>query len=259
MPDAQLRDVRLHYEWDGPPDAPALVLSNSLGTTLEMWDPQMPALTHRFRVLRYDTRGHGRSSVPAGPYSVARLAQDVLDLLDHLHVRRAHFCGLSLGGMVGMWLGVNAPTRVDRLALCATAPRIGTADVWNARIAAIRAGGMTAIADAVLARWFTPAFIEARTPALETARRMLLDSPPEGYVAACAAVRDMDQRDDVGRILAPTLLVFGTHDPVTTPTDGRFLAERIDGSRYVELDASHIANLERPQEFTRALVDFLTE
>ena len=252
-------NAELEYRVDGPGEAPLVVLSNSLGTALGMWVPQMPALTERFRVLRYDARGHGRSSAPPGPYTIAQMGEDALALLRHVGARRAHFCGLSMGGMVGMWLGVNAPAIVDRLVLSNTAARIGPPDPWNARIARVREGGMAAIVEAVLARWFTPAFIDMGTPAVQAARAMLLATSAEGYCAACAAVRDMDQRDDIGRIIAPTLVLAGTRDVVTTPADHRFLAERIDGARYLELAAPHISNLERPAAYTRALLDFLTE
>jgi 3-oxoadipate enol-lactonase len=256
---ARLGQLQVNYRFDGRDDAPVLVLSNSLGTSLEMWEPQMPALTEHFRVLRYDTRGHGKSGAPPGPYTIAQMGMDVLALLAHVSVARAHFCGLSMGGMIGMWLGVNAPAHLDRLVLCNTAARIGPPDNWNTRIARVREGGMAAIADLVLARWFTAAFLAENPSVAAKARQMLLDSPPEGYVASCAAVRDMDQRDDVGRISATTLVIAGTHDGVTTPDDCRYLVDRIDVSRYVELDAAHISNLERPAEFTRALLDFLTE
>jgi 3-oxoadipate enol-lactonase len=258
MPHAQLGDVRLHYRFDGLDDAAVLVLSNSLGTEMAMWAPQIPALGARFRVLRYDARGHGGSSVPPGPYSIAQMGSDVLALLAHVGVAQAHFCGLSMGGMVGLWLGIHAPAHFQRIAVSDTAARIGAADVWNTRIAAVRASGMAGIAESVLARWFTPSFLASGAPAVEDARRMLLATPPEGYVASCAAVRDADLRDDVGRISAPTLVIAGRHDPVTTTADARDLVERIDGARYHELDAPHISNLERPAEFTAAVLDFLT-
>jgi len=259
MPTAQLGELRVNYRFDGRDDAPVVVLSNSLGTSLAMWEPQIPALTQHFRVLRYDTRGHGASSAPPGPYTIAQMGMDVLALLAHVEVPRAHFCGLSMGGMIGMWLGVNAPAHLGRLVLCNTAARIGPPDNWNARIARVREGGMAAIADLVVARWFSAAFLASRPAAATEARRMLLDTSPDGYVASCAAVRDMDQRDDVGRISATTLVIAGTHDGVTTPDDCRYLVDRIDVARYVELDAAHISNLERPAEFTQALIDFLTE
>jgi 3-oxoadipate enol-lactonase len=258
MPDHLPGDVRLAYALDGRDDAPTLVLSNSLGTTMDMWAPQLPVLTRHFRVLRYDMRGHGASDAPPGPYSMADLGGDVVALLRHVECARAHFCGVSMSGLVGMWLALNQPSCIDRLVLASTAARIGPPELWDARIARIEAEGMPTVADAVVQRWFTPGFMASEAPAFVAARQMLRDAPAQGYVAACAAVRDADFRDDIARIATPTLVIAGTHDPATTPADGRFLAERIPGARYVELDASHISNLERPDEFTAALVDFLT-
>jgi len=248
---------RLRYRLDGAANASVLVLSNSLGTNLAMWEPQMAELCRGHRVLRYDTRGHGESSVTPGPYSIGRLGRDVVTLLDHLAIERAHFCGLSLGGMTGMWLATHAPTRVSRLALCNTAAHMAPADLWNGRIDQVRAGGMEAIVESVLARWFTPAFL-ARSPDIAASvRQMVLATPADGYIACCAAIRDMDQREAIARISAPTLVIAGTHDPATPPADGRFIADRIEGARYVELPAAHLSNIEAARDFTAALVNFL--
>ena len=242
---------------DGAADAPVLVLSNSLGTNLSMWEPQMAELSRGFRVLRYDTRGHGESSVTPGSYSIERLGRDVVALLDRLAIESAHFCGLSLGGMTGMWLAIHAPTRVFRLALCNTAAYMAPADLWNGRIDQVRGGGMDAIVESVLARWFTPAFL-ARSPDIAASvRQMVLATPADGYIACCAAIRDMDQREAIAGISAPTLVIAGTHDPATPPADGRFIADRIEGARYVELPAAHLSNIEAARDFTAALLDFL--
>ncbi|MEO5765457.1 MAG: 3-oxoadipate enol-lactonase [Casimicrobiaceae bacterium] len=257
MPVADATGARLHYRFDGPDDAPVLLLSNSLGTDLRMWDPQMPALAARYRVLRYDSRGHGQSAVTHGPYDVALLARDALGLLDALRIERVMFCGLSLGGMVGQWLGANAPQRIARLALCNTAAHMGAPDAYDARIEAVGKGGMAAVVDAVISRWYTPAFIAGAPAAIAKTREMLLATPAAGYIAACAAVRDMDQRASAGRIGAPTLVITGTHDLATPPTAGRFLSETIAGARYVELSAAHLSNIEAEAQFTRALAEFL--
>ena len=249
--------ARLRYRIEGARGAPPLVLSNSLGTNLAMWDAQMPALVERFRVLRYDSRGHGRSDVTPGPYAIERLARDVVALLDELDIARAHFCGLSMGGMVGMWLGARAVARVDRLVLCNTAPRIGTTESWNARIDAVRKGGVEAIADAVLERWFTAGFRERNPDRVRQMREMLTATAPEGYIASCAAVRDMDQWAAVADIARPTLIVSGTHDAATPPADGCRMAQEIRGAKYVELDAAHISNVEQAERFTSEVVDFL--
>jgi 3-oxoadipate enol-lactonase len=235
-----------------------VVLSNSLGTTLAMWDPQMPTLTARFRVVRYDTRGHGSSIVSPGGYGIDALGRDVVGLLDALNIPRFHFCGLSMGGAVGMWLALNASERIDRLVLADTAPKFGTAEKWNARIEAVSKGGPGAIADAVLEGWFTPRFRERAPDTVARMRQMLLTAPTEGYLASCAAVRDVDLRNSIGRIACPTLVIVGTHDVPTPPAQARELTERIAGARYVELDAAHISNVEAAQSFSAELLGFLT-
>jgi len=259
MPFADVAGVRLHYRFDGPAGAPVVLMSNSLGTDLRMWEPQVPELAQRYRVLRYDSRGHGQSSVAAGPYEIAQLARDVLRLMDALGVERALFCGLSMGGMVGQWLGAHAPQRVAKLALCNTSAHIGAPDMWNARMAAVAQGGMAAIVDGVIARWYTQAFIAAAPEALATTRAMLLGTPAAGYIAACAAVRDMDQRATAGDIAAPTLVIAGAQDAATPPADGKYLAGAISGARYVELPAAHLSNVEAAPAFTRALAEFLSD
>jgi 3-oxoadipate enol-lactonase len=258
MPIAQLSDARIHYTVDGDEHAPPLLLSNSLGTSLDMWQPQMAALASRFRVVRYDSRGHGQSQVTPGPYTIEQLATDALHVLDALSIPRAHFCGLSMGGMVGMWIGIHAPQRVDRLVLANTAAKIGTAEMWNARIEAVRNGGMQAIASAVLARFLTSAMIEAPTPMVAEIRKTLEEMSPDGYIASCAAVRDMDQRHLLGRIHAPTLVIAGLEDLSTPPDEGRYVADHIPRARFVELQATHLSNVQAAPAFTQALMQFLT-
>jgi len=257
MPKASVDGATLHFTSDGDERAPALVFANSLGADHTMWDPQLPALARHFRVIRYDARGHGESAVTPGPYTVERLARDVVALLDHLRIGRAAFCGLSLGGATGQWLGIHAGARLTRLVLANTAAKIGTADAWNQRIAAVKAGGVTAIADAVLARWFTAAFVDREPWIVQRMKAMMARQPAAGYVAQCAAVRDLDVRADLGRIAVPTLVIAGTHDASTTTADARFLAQNIAGARYVELDAAHISNVEQPAGFDAALLSFL--
>ncbi len=249
--------VSLHYRLDGPETGPVLVLSNSLGTDLGMWDPQMPALQQRYRVLRYDTRGHGQSGLPPAPYQVDRLGKDVLALMDGLNVSQAMFCGLSMGGMTGMWLGVHAPQRFTKLVLCNTAAKIGTPEIWNSRIATVEQGGTAAILSGVIQRWFTEGFVKAQPAAVERISAMLRATPPGGYTAACGAVRDMDQRDSLAAIRLPTLVIAGSHDLSTPAQDGRFIADAIPGARYVEFPAAHLSNVEVAADFTKALTDFL--
>ena len=250
--------ARIYYELEGRDDAPVLALSNSLGTTLDMWAPQMPALLQHFRVLRHDARGHGRSDVTPGPYTIAQLGGDVLALMDHLGIARAHFCGLSMGGMIGMWLGTHHAGRLDRMVLCNTAAKIGSPDTWNPRIAKVEAEGMASVVDLVLERWFTAGFRQRSPQQVDVVRSMLLDTAPAGYNANCAAVRDMDQRNDIASITVPTLVIAGTHDGSTPAADGRAVADAIPGARYVELDAAHLSNWEQSEQFTQALLGFLT-
>jgi len=254
-----LEGGRFRYELDGPRDAPVLVLSNSLGTDLSMWQPQLAAFTSRLRVLRYDQRGHGESAVTPAPYTMEQLGRDVLRLLDALGIERASFCGISMGGATGMWLGVNAPERLDKLVLCNTGARIGTAELWNARIAAVRQSGTAGIAQGLMERWFTPAFREREPQTVERMRRIVERTSTEGYVGCCEAIRDHDERGTVSRIRLPTLVIAGTQDVATPPADGRFLAERIPGSRYLELDVAHLSNIEMPREFNDAVLRFLAE
>jgi 3-oxoadipate enol-lactonase len=259
MPFLEIGDFRAHYALSGPAGAPVLVLSNSLGTNFSMWDPELPAFEKHLRVLRYDTRGHGQSSVTPGPYRIEQLGRDVLHILDRLSLGRVHFCGLSLGGMTGMWLGINAPERLHKLILCNTAARIGTAETWNARIEAVRRSGMKSIASAVIERWFTPAFHAAAPETIAQTQRMIETSPPEGYAACCAAIRDMDQRESISSINVPTLVISGALDPATLPADGQFLAGKIRGARYVELPTAHLSNVEAAAQFSSEVLRFLTE
>ena len=258
MPYADVADARLNYRFDGAVGAPVVMLSNSLGTDLSMWDLQVPVLVARYRVLRYDTRGHGRSAVTPGPYTIEGLAKDALGLIDALAIERVQFCGLSMGGMVGQWIGAHAPQRVDKLILCNTTARIGSPEAYNARIDAVRSGGMAAIVDTVLARWYTSSFAEASVDAIAKTRAMLLATPADGYAACCAAIRDMDQRETARDVTAPTLVIAGEHDLATPPADGRFLAEHIPRARLTELPAAHLSNIEAADEFNVALTEFLS-
>jgi 3-oxoadipate enol-lactonase len=257
MPYAEVDGARFLYRFDGSERAPVLMLCNSLGTDHTMWDPQVPALAQGLRVLRYDRRGHGASAVTPGPYTIDRLGRDALGLLDALRIDKVRFCGLSLGGMTGMWLGTHAPDRIEKLVLCNTAAHIGSPDPWNARIEAVRKGGMAAIEPAVMGRWFTQRFLADPTPMLARMKEVFLGLSPEGYVACCAAVRDMDQRESIARVTAPTLVIAGTHDASTTPAMGEYMVGKITGARYTELDAAHISNVEAPERFTEALAGFV--
>ncbi|MFD2642271.1 3-oxoadipate enol-lactonase [Pseudomonas japonica] len=260
MGSVQLADGVLNYQLDGPEDAPVLVLSNSLGTDLRMWDTQVPAFAAHFRVLRYDTRGHGGSLVSEGPYSIEQLGRDVLSLLDALQIDKAHFCGLSMGGLIGQWLGINAPERLNRLIVCNTAAKIASPEVWNPRIETVlrdREAAMVGLRDASIARWFTPAYSEANPESAKRITDMLAATSPDGYAANCAAVRDADFRDQLGEIKAPLLVISGAADAVTPPAGGLFIQERVAGAEYAEFQAAHLSNVEVGEPFSRRVLDFL--
>ncbi len=252
--------MNLHHRFDGREAAPVVVLSNSLGSSLAMWERQVPALTERFRVLRYDQRGHGASPVPPGPYTIDDFGSDVVDLLDSLGLERVSFCGLSLGGAVGMWLGIHAPERLERAALCCTAARFGSPEIWAERAAAVRAAGsVEPLADAVLERWFTTEFRAEQPDAVARVRELLVATPAEGYAASCDALRECDLRGELGRISVPTLVVAGARDPATPPEQAEEIAAAIPGSRLAIIpDAAHFAQIEQPEAFNRAVVEHLT-
>ncbi|WP_222911729.1 3-oxoadipate enol-lactonase [Pseudomonas sp. DNDY-54] len=260
MPTVKLADGELNYRLEGPVDAPVLVLSNSLGTTHEMWDAQVPAFSEQFRVLRYDTRGHGSSSVTPGPYSIEQLGRDVLGLADALGIDRFAFCGLSMGGLIGQWLGIHAGERLTRLVVCNTGAKIGTDEVWNERIDTVLEGGeqtMRDMRDASVSRWFTPAFAEQQLAKVARITQMIASTSPAGYAANCAAVRDADYREQLGAIKVPTLIVCGSQDPVTTPDHGRFIQARVEGAELVEFEAAHLSNVEAGDAFTQRVLAFL--
>jgi len=256
----QLEGGVLNYQIDGPEGAPVLVLSNSLGTNLHMWDTQVPAFAAHFRVLRYDTRGHGGSLVTEGPYSIEQLGRDVLALLDALKIERAHFCGLSMGGLIGQWLGINAGERLNRLIVCNTAAKIGSPQTWNPRIETVLRDGQKAMVDlrdASIQRWFTPAYAAAHPDQAKRITDMLAATSPQGYAANCGAVRDADFRDQLGEIRVPLLAIAGTEDAVTPPSGSLFIQEHVAGAEFAEFHAAHLSNVEVGEPFSRRVIDFL--
>ncbi len=245
----------------GPEQAPALVLSNSLGTTLDMWEPQVATLAQSFRVIRYDTRGHGGSPITAGPYTFEQLGQDVIAILDALQIKQAAFCGVSMGGHTGLWLGVHAADRFNAIAVCNSAAKIGTQAAWADRANVMRQGGQAAmqqLANSAPERWFSPAFIEQNPQTVQQAQQQLAQLSPEGYAACCDALGQSDLRSELHRIHLPTLLVAGTLDPVTTVEDAKNMQAAIVESKIVEVEASHLSNIEAPAAFTSAVLSFMT-
>ena len=244
----------MQHTLEGPEDGPVVAFSNSLGTRSEMWDAQAAALSGRMRVLRYDTRGHGDSPAPPGPYSIDDLGADVIALLDRLELERVSFCGLSIGGMVGMWLAVNAPDRIERLAICCTATALPPADMWTDRAALVRAEGTGAVVDATIDRWFTPAFLERDPATVERIRASFLATDREGYAGCCEALAGFDMTGRLGAVRAPTLVIAGSDDPVGTPERAAAIAAEIADARLVVLPgARHLAAVERAEEVTGEL------
>jgi 3-oxoadipate enol-lactonase len=249
----------LYVEVEGPPAAPALMLSNSLGTDLHLWSDQMTVWSRHFRVVRYDRRGHGKSGVTRGSYSMQRFGRDAIRIMDELSLVKVHWCGLSTGGMVGQWLAAHTPQRIDRLVLANTSSYYADKTPWNERIKAVRARGLTAAADAIVNLWFTADFRGRAPQTIERMKEMLTATPLEGYIAACEAVRDMDHRDILQRIRAPTLVIAGRHDAATPLQAGEFIRSRIPAAELTVLDAGHISNIEQPTAFATEVLGFLTQ
>ena len=259
MPTIQADGCPIHVEVDGPEQAPVLMLSNSLGTDLTMWDDQVGPFTRQFRLVRYDRRGHGKSGVPEGPYTMERLGKDALAILDGLGIRRVNWCGLSMGGMVGMWLGANAPERIERLVLTNTSSYFADKTMWNDRLRFVREKGLAAMAGANMERWFTRGFREREPATIQAMIEMFVATPLEGYIACGEAVRDMDHRSLLPRVCVPTLVVIGRHDPATTPEAGQYVHAHIPGAELAVLEAAHISNVEQPEQFTQTVLGFLTK
>jgi 3-oxoadipate enol-lactonase len=257
MPFFEHNGLRTHFELSDNPGQPALVFSNSLGATLSMWDAQVAELAPHFSILRYDTRGHGESSVPDGPYNIDQLGGDLLALLNHLGLERVNLCGLSMGGCVGQWMGAHAGDRLNKLVLASTAPKIGKADGWNERIATVMEHGMASIASATMERWFTEAYRWRDPEAVAAIRQRFELCDPVGYAGCCAALRDTDLRSGMESIVTPTLIVFGTQDATTTGMDAGFMAEHIAGAEVAEVDAAHLLNIEQAGAFNKLLREFL--
>jgi 3-oxoadipate enol-lactonase len=244
---------------EGRDGGPTLMLSNSLGTTLQLWEPQMAALTRFFRVIRYDRRGHGKSGTPPGPYSIADFGKDALAILDDLNIARTHWCGLSIGGAVGQWLAANAPERIDRLVLADTTCHVADPAPWLARIKTVTEKGLDAIADETMVRWFTKEFRDREPQTVSRIRAMLTSTPAAGYAACCAALADLDLRDALPRIKAQTLVIAGRYDASAPLQMAATIRAGIPGASLTILDAAHISNVEAPYGFNEALTGFLTQ
>ena len=248
----------ISYSVDGSPDSPALLFINSIGTTRDLWSRQIsPCVAAGFRVITYDARGHGHSTAPSRDYTIAELGRDALSILDDVGVESAHVCGISLGGITAMWLGIHAPQRVRSLALANTAARIGSEQMWTERIAFVRESGMAALAEMTMPRWFTEGFRSREPATIQRFQTMVATCPPEGYLGCSAALRDEDLREAIAAIRCPVLCIAGAADPATPPEALQFIHDRINGSRLVTLDAAHLSNVEQHDAFTAALLEFV--
>jgi 3-oxoadipate enol-lactonase len=257
MPMIATNGTQINVEVSGPENAPALMLSNSLGTNLHMWDDQADAFSKHFRLIRYDRRGHGKSAAPKGPYSMEMLGRDVLGILDALNIKKTNWCGLSMGGMVGQWLGANAPDRVDKMVYSNTSSYYPDKTPWQDRIKQVREKGLGSLVDGNMQRWFTDDF---RAKAPETLTRMksiFVTSNVDGYIGCCEAIRDMDFRNTNPTVKAPVLVIVGSKDPATPPVAGEAIQKAIPGAKLASLDAAHISNMEQPKLYTETVLNFL--
>ncbi|MFD0693511.1 alpha/beta fold hydrolase [Paenibacillus sp. GCM10027628] len=249
---------RMAYRFDGPASGSVLVLANSIATTLNMWDGQIAELSKHFRVLRYDYRGHGASDAPAGAYSIDRMGRDVIELLDALNIGKVHFLGLSLGGIVGQWLGIHVPERIDRLILSNTSSNLGPAEAFDSNIAAVRqAENLSEIADMFIGNWFPPHMLETEGDIISSFRTMVLSTNPQGLAGTYAAIRDSDMRRTIALISSPTLVIAGEYDTVTLPSHNELIAATVPNAKLVMLPVVHMPNIERQAEFLNAVLEFL--
>jgi 3-oxoadipate enol-lactonase len=246
----------IFYRFDGDEGAPVVMLSNSLGATHEMWEPQMAVLTERYRVLRYDNRGHGQSDAPPAPYTMDRIATDAKELITELGLGSVLWCGVSMGGMVGMWLGANAPQLLKRAVLANTSPLIGPPEIWNQRIAMIENQGMDALSKAVIQRWLTAPYAAEHPDIAVKLTGMIANTPPHGYAGTAAAIRDMDLRELLPRVAVPVLVIAGSQDQATTVAMGEQIVAAVPGARFAILEAAHLSNIERADEFNKLIRNF---
>lgn len=256
---AHIRHTNIFYLTEGNPAHPAILFSNSLGTDHRMWQAQAEHLRERFYVIRYDTRGHGGSASPAGPYSLQQLAEDALGLLDFLGIATAHFCGLSMGGVTGQWLGIHAAGRISKLILANTAAKVGDSTAWQQRADMVRTNGLGSIADSAASRWFTPDFVSRMPDQVSALTEHLRQENPSGYAACCEALASADLRQQIQAITPQTLIIAGNADPVTTVADAVFMQQQIPDARIAVLEASHISNIEAESAFNQALLAFLSD
>ncbi len=254
---AEINGTTINYQVDGPDDAPALLMSNSLGTNFRMWDSQVDDFTNSYKMIRYDSRGHGKSGAPDGAYSMEILASDALGLLDHLGVDKAHYCGLSKGGMIGQWMAAHTPERFHRMVFANTSSYMPSgATSWEDRVNTVTSGGMNAIVDMVVKIWFTEKFRDADPATVAAVRDMIMTTPPEGYCGCCWAIAGMDNRETNKTVKIPVLIIIGEHDVATPPDHGKAIADAIPGAQTAILNGAHLSNIEDTAGFNKAVLKF---
>jgi 3-oxoadipate enol-lactonase len=259
MPKFTSSDAEINYETFGDSTKPAIIFSNSLGTKFSMWQPQINFFKKAYFIVCYDTRGHGASTAPKGPYSIEQLGTDVINLLDHLDIAKSSFCGISMGGITGQWLAIHHPERFNRVVVCNTAAKIGQEQAWNERAALVREQGLKPIAETAASRWFTEPFIRSNTAIVESLSNDLSAGSPEGYASCCEALAKADVREQLLKnITVPMLVVAGQKDPVTTVADAQYIINNVRSSSLFEINASHISNIEQPEAFNTILDTFLS-
>jgi len=258
MPTFTSQDAQINYQTFGDTSKPAIVFSNSLGTNFSMWQSQIDVFQKDYFVICYDTRGHGASTAPKGPYTIEQLGQDVVNLLDHLNIEKAAFCGISMGGLTGQWLAIHRPEHFSHVIICNTAAKIGQESAWLDRASLVREHGLAQIASTAAGRWFTEAFVQSNPDIVAKLSNDLSAGSIEGYASCCEALAKADVREQLKNIIVPVLIVAGQQDPVTTVKDGEFMQERIPRSQLTEIDASHISNIEQPDAFNRIISSFIT-
>lgn len=256
MPKIQLTNFNCNYKFENFGHQKTLVLSNSLGTTLSMWEDNVDVLSHYFNILRYDTRGHGESTISPDKVSIAELGNDVIELLDYLKLDQVYFCGLSIGGLTGQWLGINHPTRFEKIIISNTSAKIGTKEGWEARVKQVTENGLGSILSATAERWFTPGYRAKNPEKVQTILNNFESNSLQGYTACCYAVAGADFREQLHNLDVPTLIIVGTQDQVTTFEDGKFIQKRTPIASLVTLDAAHLSNMEHPEEFAKHIIHF---
>ena len=259
MPTFISNDAAINYATFGDARKPAIIFSNSLGTNYQMWQPQINFFKKEYVIVCYDTRGHGASTAPQGPYSIEQLGTDVVNLLDHLNIQKANFCGISMGGLTGQWLAIHHPERFNHVIVCNTAAKIGQEQAWNDRAQLVREQGLKPIAETAASRWFTEPFIRSNTAIVESLSNDLGAGSPEGYASCCEALAKADVREQLKNITVPTLVVAGQKDPVTTVADAQYIINNVRSSSLFEINASHISNIEQPKAFNQAMQSFLQQ